>query len=197
MRTEEVGAQQHRPLSLGVCRHTGADRTERCIPPQLGETDRCISDDLIADGETLKRPEPMIDRLLPQTGSAEYSDDAGRFRRDAQPGGIRLVQYRCAGAGVELRFYWLAVYLHSHDNLRVGVIDTLDLHFAGPAGRPVRQRNAIATLGLKEPERTICEIELDIDLVEEIVAENKGDVLTEIAFAGDYHAPTLARGLAD
>jgi len=74
----------------------------------------------------------------------------------------------------------------------------LDRHFAGGLGRPVRERHALAILGFIKPDRVVRQIEFDVELLEEIVAEKDGDiVLPETRLAGDQHFPVLADALAD
>src|SRR2546421_385705 len=76
-------------------------------------------------------------------------------------------------------------------------IDVLDFCVAGTTGRPIRERHALAILGLIKPDRTGGQIKFDIDLVEKILPEEKGDVVTEVLLTGDDHLPVLVRGLTD
>ena len=112
-------------------------------------------------------------------------------------GGSRYVQHRRAGTRIELRVYRLPVDLDRQDDLRSDVIDRLDIDFACALGCPVSQRLAAAILRLVQLDRVVGQIELDVCLVEKILAEDEGDVATEISFPCDYHPPILARDLAD
>src|SRR5438105_11807289 len=76
-------------------------------------------------------------------------------------------------------------------------IDVLDFCVAGTTGRPIRERHALAILGLIKPDCTGGQIKFDIDLVEEILTEEKGDVVTEVSLTGDDYLPILVRGLTD
>src|SRR5438105_2735179 len=76
-------------------------------------------------------------------------------------------------------------------------IDVLDFCVAGTTSRPIRERHAFAILGLIKPDRTGGQIKFDIDLVEEILTEEKGDVVTEVSLTGDDYLPILVRGLTD
>ncbi len=96
-----------------------------------------------------------------------------------------------------MRPHGLAVDLNPQNDLRLGVIDGLDIDFAGALGRPIRQRHTVTLLGLEESDRTVGQIELDIDLIQEILAQDEGDLAAEISFARDQHPPILARELAD
>jgi hypothetical protein len=91
----------------------------------------------------------------------------------------------------------LVIDLDSQNDLRVIAIDVLDFYLAGTIGRPIRERYAVAILGLIKPDRTGGQIKFDIDLMEEILPKEKGDVVTEVSLTGDDHLPILVRGLTN
>ena len=173
------------------------DRRVPRTPPQVGKTDSRILYGFVADDNALKRTDPVIDRLAAEPATASTCDDAGRIRRDTHSGGSRYVQHRRAGTRIELRVYRLPVDLDRQDDLRSDVIDRLDIDFACALGCPVSQRLAAAILRLVQLDRVVGQIELDVCLVEKILAEDEGDFATEISFPCDYHPPILARDLAD
>src|SRR2546428_17239 len=50
------------------------------------------------------------------------------------------------------------------------VVD-LELHDAGPAARPIRERCVAVLLRLEQTHRVVGQVELDVDLLEEVIAQ--------------------------
>ena len=59
---------------------------------------------------------------------------------------------------------------------RLYVID-FELHYVEGAARPVGERQIAAILRLEKTHRIVREIEFDIDLFEEVVAEKEGNIV--------------------
>ena len=67
----------------------------RCVLPQVREIDRRVLDRLVTDCEAREWPGPVRDRIRAKSADLLQRDDAGRFRRDAQPRSLALSSTEC------------------------------------------------------------------------------------------------------
>ena len=125
--------------------------------------------------------------------------DAGRVRRESHSRGSALRHDRRRRPGIEERPHLPPVDLHRHDDLRLGVVHRFDRDFAGSLGRPVGERHTVAILRLEQTDHTVRKVEFDIDVVEEVVAQDDVDPRRELPCARDdqVHAPADRRADAE
>ena len=84
------------------------------------------------------------------------------------------------------------VDLYRQDDLRLGVVHGFDGDLAGDLSRPVGERHAVAILRLEQTDRIVRKVEFDVDIVEEIVAEDHIDARGQLPCAGYDQLPAPA-----
>src|SRR5438132_774557 len=157
---QKIEAEQHL-AQLALRRQAASGRASRDL--EAGEANVGIADQLVADAEALEGADPLVGALGAETAAAAGGDGARRLRRDADAGSHQPAEYRGARAGVDLRQKRLAVQFHRDEDSGLHVVD-LELHDAGTAARPIRERYVAALLRLEQTHRVVGQVELDVDL---------------------------------
>ena len=162
MSAQKVDAEQHRRGASHLDHHLAALRSILRVSEEIAKDDRGVGDPLVADGEALEGTDPVFDLLPAEAGACTHRDDARRGWRDSQVGRCRTVQQGNARAGIEQRAQRLSVDLHGEPHLWARFVNRFQVDLLRYVGRPIRQRDTVAILGLVQPDRRMGEVEFDI-----------------------------------